>query len=91
MLPDQSFAVLPGDPITDAATGRASATPTTAAGGDAGIAPVRPGSAKPGRPSLAVAESRADRVAFRLTADELARVQAEAVRAAVDRLAELEG
>lgn len=65
--------------MTDAATGPASATPTTAAGG----ASVRPGSAKPGRPSLAVAESRVDRVAFRLTTDELARVQAEAERAGV--------
>lgn len=58
--------------MTDAATGPAPATPTT-----------RPGSAKPGRPSLAVAESRVDRVAFRLTAEELARVQAEAARAGV--------
>lgn len=69
--------------MTDAATGPASATPTTAAGGDADRAAVRPGSAKPGRPSLAVAESRVERVAFRMTADELARVQAEAERAGV--------
>ncbi|WP_131575894.1 plasmid mobilization protein, partial [Paracoccus nototheniae] len=61
-----------GAMMTDAATGPASATPTT-----------RPGSAKPGRPSLAVAESRVDRVAFRMTAEELARVQAEAERAGV--------
>lgn len=78
-----AFAVMPGDPMTDAATGRTSAMPTTAAGGDAGGAAVRPGSAKPGRPSLAVAESRAERVAFRMTEEELARVQAEAARAGV--------
>lgn len=64
-------------------TDAASAMPTTAAGGDVGGAAVRPGSAKPGRPSLTVAESRVDRVAFRLTADELARVQAEAEQAGV--------
>lgn len=54
--------------MTDGAT----ATPTT-----------RPGGAKPGRPARAERENRADRVAFRLTAEELERVQAEAERAGV--------
>lgn len=69
--------------MTDAATDSASATPTPATSGDAGRTAVRPGSAKPGRPSRAERENRADRVAFRLTAEELARVQAEAERAGV--------
>ena len=62
--------------MTDGATGPASATP-------AATGATRPGGAKPGRPSRAERENRADRVAFRLTAEELARVQAEAERAGV--------
>lgn len=43
----------------------------------------RPTGAKPGRPARRDREKRADRVAFRLTAEELARVQIEAERAGV--------
>ena len=43
----------------------------------------RPRRAKPGRPARAERENRADRVAFRLTAEELECVQAEAVRTGV--------
>lgn len=62
--------------MTDGATGPASATPATSRAG-------RPGGARPGRPSRAERENRADRVAFRITAEELERVQAEAERAGV--------
>lgn len=65
-----------GASMTDAATGPASATPATTGAG-------RPGGARPGRPSRAERENRADRVAFRLTAEELERVQAEAERVGV--------
>lgn len=56
---------------------------TGAGDGTAAEVPFRPRSAKPGRPARAERENRADRVAFRLTAEELERVQAEAERAGV--------